>query len=213
MPYLVISGDLIASRAFGSPEAVRLLAEALREANERFREHRVTSFEVVRGDAFQGVMMPGAAATRLVFFLQARLLTRSQGRLKSRFGLGLGGIDQRPPDRADASVLTGPAFVAAAEALEQARREKRQLLLKSAYAHLDAAARGAFGLVEFVWNRWSPEVWRRALRYDELEDVGTLAEELGVSYQAVHKQLHRRGVLAVREALLGLGGLLEREEP
>ena len=127
--------------------------------------------------------------------------------------MGLGAIDQNLEDVSDPALLTGPAFVAAAEALALARKEKRQLVLKGGAEHLDEAANGAFGLVEFIWDRWSPEVWRRAIRYDELEDVGTLAEELDVSYQAVHKQLHRRGVLAVREALLGLEGLLEREEP
>ena len=82
-------------------------------------------------------------------------------------------------------------------------------MLESPDKRSAAAANGTFGLVELVWDRWSPEVWRRALRYDELEDVGLLAAELKVSYQAVHKQLHRRGVLAVLEALGGLGALLE----
>lgn len=212
MPHLVINGDLIASRAYGAGEAARLLADVVHEANGRFAGALTAPLRVVQGDAFQGVVRAGSVL-RVVFFVQARLVVRSNGRLKSRFGMGFGAIDQSLDAVSDAALLTGPAFVAAATALEAARRDKRQLVLEGPNPRLTTAANGAFGLVEFVWNRWSPEVWRRALRYDELEDVGTLAEELGVSYQAVHKQLHRRGVLAVREALLGLGGLLEREEP
>jgi len=209
---MVINGDLVASRVYGADAAARLLASVVREANGKFTDALAVPLRVIQGDAFQGVVKADSAM-KVVFFMQARLVVGSNGRLLSRFGMGIGAIDQNLEGVSDPALLTGPAFVAAAEALALARKEKRQLVLKGGAEHLDEAANGAFGLVEFIWDRWSPEVWRRAIRYDELEDVGTLAEELDVSYQAVHKQLHRRGVLAVREALLGLEGLLEREEP
>ncbi len=210
VPHLVLNGDLIASRAYGAGAAARLLADVVHEANGRFAGALAAPLRVVQGDAFQGVVRAGSVL-RVAFFVQARLVVRSDGRLKSRFGMGFGAIDQSLDAASDPALLTGPAFVSAATALEAARKEKRQLMLQGPDPRLTAAANGAFGLVEFVWNRWSPEVWRRAQRYDELEAVKPLAAELGVSYQAVHKQLHQRGVLAVREALVGLGELLERE--
>ncbi|WP_457637882.1 hypothetical protein [Oceanithermus sp.] len=158
--------------------------------------------------------MRAADAPTLTFNTQGLPTVASRGPkpLTARFGLGVGAIDQLESLATaprDPIPLTGPAFVAAAEALARARKEKGQVVIKSRDSRLDAAANGTFGLAEFVWNRWSPEVWRRALRYDELEDIGRLADELGVSYQAVHKQLHARGVLTVREALTGIGALLE----
>ncbi|WP_287369720.1 SatD family protein [Oceanithermus sp.] len=207
---LVVTGDLIASRAFGAGTAAQLLDNVVRETNGKFTGTLAVPLRVIRGDGFQGVVKADSAM-KMVFFLQAWLVIRSNGRLKSRFGMGFGAIDQSLDAASDPALLTGPAFVSAATALEAARKEKRQLMLQGPDPRLTAAANGAFGLVEFVWNRWSPEVWRRAQRYDELEAVKPLAAELGVSYQAVHKQLHQRGVLAVREALVGLGELLERE--
>ncbi len=208
MPLLVINGDLIASRAYGASAAARLLASVVREVNGKFTGALAVPLRVVRGDAFQGVAKVDSAM-KVVFFLQARLVVGSNGRLLSRFGMGIGAIDQNLEGFSDPALLTGPAFVAAAAALEAARKKKRQLVLESPDKRSAAAANGTFGLVEFVWDRWSPEVWRRALRYDELEDVGLLAAELNVSYQAVHKQLHRRGVLAVRQALSGVTELLK----
>ncbi|WP_456481196.1 SatD family protein [Oceanithermus sp.] len=205
----MLSGDLVASRAYGAGKAARVLSEIVNEVNARFPEELLVPLDVIQGDAFQGVAAGGPEALVLVFRVQGEIIVRSEGRLKSRFGLGLGAIDQALAGVADPSLLTGPAFVAAAEALVRARKEKRQIVLQSGRADLDAVADGTFGLVEFVWKRWSAEVWRRALRYDEVADIGTLAEELGVSYQAVHKQLHARGVLPVRDALGGLGRLLE----
>jgi len=208
MAYLAIDGDLIASRAYGADSAARLLANVVRETNGKFTGALAVPIRVIQGDSFQGVLNADSAM-KVVFFLQARLVVGSNGRLLSRFGMGLGAIDQNLEGVSDPALLTGPAFVAAAAVLEAARKEKRQLVLESPNKRSAAAANGAFGLVELVWDRWSPEVWRRALRYDELEDIGLLAAELNVSYQAVHKQLHRRGVLAVLEALGGLGALLE----
>ncbi len=208
MPHLVITGDLIGSRAYGADKAARVLAEVVGGVNARFSETLLVPLDVIQGDAFQGVVRAGATGVLLVFRLQGELAKHSQGALLSRFGLGLGAIDQELANVQDASLLTGPAFVAAAEALARARKERRQLALQSGRAGLDAAADGTFGLVEFVWKRWSAEVWRRALRYDEVADVGTLAAELGVSYQAVHKQLRSRGVISVLEALRGVGKLL-----
>jgi len=62
---------------------------------------------------------------KVVFFLRARLIVGSNGRLLSRFGMGLGAIDQNLEDVSDPALLTGPAFVAAAAVLEAARKEKR----------------------------------------------------------------------------------------
>ena len=209
MPPIVLNGDLVASRAYGAGKAARVLSEVVNEVNTRFSKTLLVPLDVIQGDAFQGVAATGPDAMALVFRLQGGLVERTAGRLKSRFGLGLGTIDQELANVEDPSLLTGPAFVAAAEALVRARKERRQLVLQSGRPDLDAVADGTFGLVEFVWKRWSAEVWRRALRYDELESIKKLAGELGVSYQAVHKQLHARGVLNVREALEGLGRLLE----
>jgi len=209
MPPVVLSGDLIASRAYGAGRAARTLAQTVAEVNAAFASGLLVPLGVMQGDAFQGVASSGRVATGVVFRLQGGLISRTDGRLKSRFGLGVGTIDQELGNVRDPALLTGPAFVAAAKALERARRERRQIVLASGRDGLDGGANGTFGLVEHVWDRWSVEVWRRALRYDELEDIGKLARELGVSYQAVHKQLHARGVLAVLSAMRGVGALLQ----
>lgn len=209
MPPVVLTGDLVASRAYGADRAARVLAKVVGEVNARFDRALLVPLDVMQGDAFQGVAAGGPQALTLIFRMQGGLIVHSKGRLASRFGLGLGTIDQELANVREPSLLTGSAFVAAAEALARAREERRQIVVQSGHAAVDAAAGGTFGLVEYVWRRWSVEVWRRTLRYDDLESIKALAEELGVSYQAVHKQLHARGVLAVREALSGLGQLLE----
>ena len=209
MPSMVVSGDLIASRMYGADKAARTLAAVVEEINATFARELPVPFDVMQGDAFQGVAGSGLSATRVVFHLQARLISRTDGQLKSRFGLGIGTIDQELGDVRDPSLLTGPAFVAAARALARARKERRQVVLSCNQSGLEKAANGSFGLIEYVWNRWSAEVWRRALRFDKLKDIGELARELEVSYQAVHKQLHARGVLAVLEALQGIGVAIE----
>ena len=209
MPALVISGDLISSRAYGADKAARTLAAVVAEINASFANELLVPLDVMQGDAFQGVADNGPAATTIIFHLQGRLISSTDGRLMSRFGLGLGAIDQKLGNVHDPSLLTGPAFVAANEALERARKKKRQIILKSNRNYLDSAANGAFGLAEHVWSRWKSEVWRRALRYSELNNMKKLANELNISYQAVYKQLHSRGVLAVLEALEGIGGILQ----
>ena len=209
VPAVVLNGDIIASRAYGADKAARTLAAVVAEVNASFNKELLVPFDVIQGDAFQGVAGNCQTATSVVFSLQGGLISRSNGRLKTRFGLGLGAIDQKLNDVHDPSLLTGPAFVAAAAALERARRDKRQVILNSERAGLNMGANGTFGLVEHIWNRWSTEVWRRALRFEKLKDFGKLAQELGLSYQAVHKQLHARGVLVVLEALKGIGAAIE----
>jgi len=209
MPPVVLSGDIIASRVFGADRTAKMLAATVKEVNATFTKELLVPFDVIQGDAFQGVASGGLAAMNVVFHLQGRLISRTDGQLKSRFGLGIGAIDQELGDVRDPSLLTGPAFVAAAEALKRARSEKRQVILGSERTGLNMVANGTFGLVEYVWNRWSAEVWRRALRFSKLRDFSMLAHELGVSYQTVHKQLHARGVLAVLEALEGIGAVIE----
>ncbi len=214
--HLVVTGDLIGSRRFGGPQALNLLKDTLETVNRRLAGLITVPFRPYQGDAFQGVLSSAKGLPRLVFIFQALLIThstRDYGRmLRARFGAGMGDIDQPLAGAANPALLTGPAFVAAAEALSKARDKKRQVIFLGGGAGLDLAVNGTFGLVEFVWNRWNAEVWRRALCYDDLRDFKALAAELGVSYQAIHKQLHTRGVLVVREALTGMSHLLEDAE-
>ena len=121
---MVINGDLVASRVYGADAAARLLASVVREANGKFTDALAVPLRVIQGDAFQGVVKADSAM-KVVFFMQARLVVGSNGRLLSRFGMGIGAIDQNLEGVSDPALLTSPAFVAAAAVLEAARKEKR----------------------------------------------------------------------------------------
>lgn len=170
-------------------------------------------FERTAGDEIQGLTSDAAAVVAAVL-----TLTRLSG---WRIGLGVGAIETPLP--ASTRAARGSAYVAARDAVEQARSDPQQLRLlvagvrsvgRPSYADDEGwSAETALILLRALAGRVSEAGWEAI----ELANEGTtnahIAEQLGVSPSAVSQRLSRAGAdeiargARLAERLLGeLGG-------
>jgi DNA-binding CsgD family transcriptional regulator len=131
---LVVFGDVIDSRIDG-PASARWLRELAAELDEVYGPQRCAPFGFTQGDELQGVLLPGADP--LVAVLRATLRETSEDgppTPRMRWAIAAGPIE---PGEGPATQWTGPAFVAARELIEPARRRRDQLVVRSGGTRAD----------------------------------------------------------------------------
>ena len=193
--YVVLTGDIVASRAISDREGLlQGLLQAMERINGSLAPWVLSSFRVVRGDEFQGLISSLGPVPMAIFDLKAWLLP-----WKVRIGVGAGGISTRVVE--DVSLMDGEAFRRAAEALQVAREARREVVFRTGLKPVDEVAEMIYPLMETIWGRWREELWQRCLLFLEGGSLKGVAEEVGVSYQAIHKEFQRSGVMRVLEVM------------
>jgi len=151
--YVVLTGDIVASRAVSDREGLlQGLVGAMERINGRLAPWVLSPFRVVRGDEFQGL-------------------------------------------------ISSEAFRRAAEALQVAREARREVVFRTGLKPVDEVAEMIYPLMETIWGRWREELWQRCLLFLEGGSLKGVAEEVGVSYQAIHKEFQRSGAMKVLEVM------------
>lgn len=161
----------------GSRDSADLVAALLPHLAERFGAQLALPPDRNAGDEVQALTADAATALEM-----ALLLTRT-----GHWSVGVGVGEVREPLPGSVREATGPAFVAAREAVDQAKRASHRFALASSGAGLLSAAEvGALmELVLAVRARRSEEGWEVV---DLLESGGTqsaAAQQLGITPQAV----------------------------
>jgi len=109
--------------------------------------------------------------------------------------------------------MDGEAFLRASEALKRAKAKGREVAFSTGIGEIDEVADMVYSLVEALWRKWRPRLWRRVGRFLETESIQEVARLEGVTYQAIYKEFNLRGVLRVIEAADALSRWMERHLP
>jgi hypothetical protein len=128
---LVIFGDVVASRR-AAPEATAWLRGLVRELDRHYAPSRLATFGFTQGDELQGLLAPEADPLDAVF---RAALREEPDPPEMRWVMAAGSIE---PGEGPATERTGPAFFAARELSDLARRRRDRLLLRSGDPSTDA---------------------------------------------------------------------------
>lgn len=156
------------------------------------------------GDEFQGVLSDAASVVNAVVTLMHPA--------RWHVGLGIGPVEVPLPT--DPRAGRGPAFLAARQAVEQAKREPSHLCVASAAGGGSAAADAgvAFRLLAALYQRRSTRGWEAAQEMLRSGSQTAVATRLGISRQAVGQRLRAAGWSLEQEALPVLARMLERAD-
>lgn len=184
---IVLTADQKRSTRHGDrvPEALTALRDALGGGDDA---GVALPFERTVGDEIQGVLSSPGAAVRAV-----TALVRLGG---WRAGLGVGPVDTPLPE--STREASGPAFLAAREAVEAARTAPTDLRVVHAdggphYGEADRArqAESALWVLAVLLRRRTPEGWEIV----DMAETGLtgrdIADRLGISPSAVSQRLSR----------------------
>jgi DNA-binding CsgD family transcriptional regulator len=194
---LVLFGDVVGSRRDASA-AADWLRHLVEELDAAYGEQRLAPFGFTQGDELQGLLVP--EADPLVAVLHAALGPEAR---PIRWVCVQGGVD---PGEGPATQRTGPAFVAARDAIEAARAGHERLVIRTGDAEVDELLAGmAPALADLLGDltRRQRAVARLALieglRQSEVaERLGVRRATISVSFGRARVQSVQRLVAAIR---------------
>ncbi|RLA84593.1 MAG: hypothetical protein DRG31_04740 [Deltaproteobacteria bacterium] len=206
MVFVVLMGDIVASSKVGDREGLmRRLVDAMGFLSERLSPWLLSPFRVVRGDEFQGLL--SALSPVPMALLELKVVLRPFG---VRVGVGRGGLSTRILE--DVSLMDGEAFHRAAEALRIAKLKRREVVFRTGMGNVDEVTGMLYPLMEALWGRWREDLWRRFGLLLEGKSLKEIAQAVGVSYQAVHRDFQRGGVVRVMEVSRNLEQWLQQQD-
>ncbi len=216
-----LTGDLVGScrPRKGKPadddplRRVRVLKDGLRALEKDFLSQVVSSFEIFRGDSFQGIVFPQHALRAAIVirtFLRSRDgATSASLALDARVAIGIGGVTRFPEGTVAES--DGTALRRSGPLLDQMKGRDRRLLFSTPWPHVDAELNTECMLLDAIVVRWSKAQAEAVLIHLLLgRTQKQAAESLGVSQSAVAQRLRAANVDALEtlfaryEALIGL---------
>ena len=208
--YCVIVGDIIKSREIeddARAETMRRVKEVLERVNAHQRGIIMADFGLVRGDAFEGVLLTQICAAEITRTL-IREIYRINGTL-IRISSVFGELQTRVNDRNEAN---GPAFYKASADIDRMKAVKKSGLLQVSF-DTDSVARpvvdSLLGLINAVFSGWTER--QREIAFLMEEHGGSrrrVTDELGISAQAVGKQLQSMSYSAYDAAWRSLDALV-----
>jgi len=198
----VVTADIRASREV--PDRAELqerLLSAIAEANGRFRDQLLASFQVTLGDEWQGLLADASAAYTVAAFFRDRLAPQS-------LAIGIGEGEVATALVSDVRQMDGEAFHRSRQALEEAKRRGLAVVFRMRDPWVDALLTSTASLVFDLYGRWTP---LQRERYGLLRQLGTMAEvakRAGVSVAAVSQSLSSARAGLVQECEEALGAFL-----
>jgi hypothetical protein len=189
----VLTVDQVDSRR--SPDLVEAVVEQLAPLPTRLPFTRTV------GDEFQGVLEDGASVVDAILTLMRTGTWH--------VGVGVGPVDEPLP--ADPRSARGPAFLAARSAVEQAKREPGHVHVAAPAAPAEAEdVVVVLQLLAALRDRRTPSGWAAVDLMTAHGQQAEVAEQLGVTRQAVGQRLQAAGWALEQRALPTLARLLDR---
>lgn len=194
MPF-VLTVDQIQSRA--QQDLVEVTLTGLGEVDA------LLPFTRTVGDEFQGLVTNPASVVDVTLGLMRTVAWH--------IGIGIGAVQQPLPS--DARQARGPAFLAARDAVEAAKKQSTHVSVRSVPDRLEARdAEITLRLLIALQLRRSPHGWEAAELMDQGLTQAAAASTLGITRQALSQRLHAAHWSLDREARLVLTRLLARAE-
>lgn len=206
--YGVITADLVESRRLTNRALVqRRLLSLIHSLNSEFRRGLVGPFMVTLGDEIQGMLkdlsdLPNAVI-RVHEVFHSREIT---------VGVGIGNI--ATPVAKRVTEMDGPAFVNSRIAVELAKKEGLEVVVRSGIGRVDDTLNAVYGLLGGIQAGWTDAQWERFNLYRRLGTIDRVARKLKVSKQSISKSLRNTlwyRILDVEERLPSMFGELQSD--
>ena len=204
-PCIAIIADMVKSRHVPRtqrPEVQQSFSEFVAGLNLKYKHALVARFVITLGDEFQGLLSDGLIIPDLLWDMHYKFDMR-----QLRVGIGLGTIDT--PIGKNAINVDGPALHHARNAIDIAKKDK---LLGGVFEGFGAACDPAFNgfarLLQHHRARLKPQQRKVIERLRESLTQSVIANELGITRQAVSLYATAAGWQAYREGEEGWRALL-----
>ena len=199
--------EVVEGRAGASPEA---LVDHLRRALEEFSREHGPSVVIPLQVSGRSPECGGALLDLSAAYVLSRSLAETFFPFSVRSAATWGDLPDPIAGRAEADPLDGPAFETAALLLYRARKENRLLLVQGITPDVDRLANVLLLLLHREMEAWTERQCEAVRLYRRLERQETVAQELGVSQQAVSSALGAAGWRDLAEAEAALRDVFSR---
>ena len=188
--YLAITGDVVRSRDL-SEATMGGLHTALDHFNQHFKP--VVPFSIQAGDEIQGLFALDSRPLESICWLLAELFP-----LTIRWGIGRGAIES--PLHNSTADMRGQAFEYSRKALQSAVKKKRMITFIGADQDRECI-NVILGLITGYLTTWNAMAFRRYRLYSDSRTIYAVAQEEGVSIEAVNKNMKRQNIRLVMEGI------------
>ncbi|GAA0893653.1 hypothetical protein GCM10009122_33320 [Fulvivirga kasyanovii] len=214
----VITGDIISSKKIGERGHLNEVLKASFDIVDRKVLKATGSFEIYRGDSFQGVIEDPAKALLAAILIRARLRawdytdtndTKPLQELPdARLSIGIGTISYKADKIVESD---GEAFQYSGQLLDSMKQAGMELAIRTPWDEVNDELGVVCKLLDAIINRWSSAMAEAACLYLQ-EDVTQLelSAKLKISQPAVHKRLASANIDAVEAALNRFNKLITR---
>jgi hypothetical protein len=188
----VITGDIIGSTKYRDPNIwLNPLKEALGKLESKFNK-----WEIYRGDSFQIEIKDYLNAFQYSIYLKSCI--KSIKNLDVRIAIGIG---EKSFEGNTVNESNGEAFRFSGETLEQLKKEKHNLKIKTNNDDLDQELNLYFKLASIVMDNWTTNSAEAVKLYLENQNKTQkeLAAMIGINQDAVSKRLKRAYFEEIKE--------------
>jgi hypothetical protein len=197
----VITADLVLSRRLPDRRgAQRKLLDLVQQLNAEFHHELAAPFMITLGDEIQGLVRYAPAFPPVVSRIHAVLRPDTV-----TIGIGIGDVSTEVSSRV--TEMDGPAFVNARTAVESAKGKKQEVVVLSGDERVDTILNTLYSFIGGVQSRWTRKQWERVSLYKQHKVLERVAEEAGVTKQAISADLRHTlwdRVLAAEARLPGM---------
>ncbi|HYW34526.1 MAG TPA: hypothetical protein VE868_03890 [Balneolaceae bacterium] len=213
--YAVITGDLVNFSEINTEEKDHLI-QALKRTFDGIsayaeRENALPSFNIYRGDSFQGVLADPSEALWAGLFIRSSLRKNHTAQQKTdwdaRISIGIGTIDYLPETVSEGD---GPAYRNSGPGLDELK-SSRKFTIKTPWAPINEEFETSCMLLDAVLNKWtSPqaEIVYMLLQKMTPKEIG---KELGISQAAIYYRVKGAGWHAIESLLDRYKNVIENE--
>lgn len=198
--YGVITGDIVDS---SKASDAALLLQALGEGFEIVKNlpgHTDSSFEIFRGDSFQGLLKPEAALKASIIIranLRKHQPESEQVYWDARTAIGIGTVDYLPENITEGD---GEAFRLSGPNLDSMKGDHR-LAIHTTWENLNEELSTEAALLDAVIAKWRPHQAEIVLELLQQRERKEISERLDISQAAVHYRIKNAGWFAVQKLL------------
>lgn len=191
--YSTITGDIVNSRAVSDS---KIWAEPLKKQLLRFGT-TPTEWEIYRGDSFQ-LALYTEDALRATLLIKAAIKQVEEDKLDVRLAIGVG-IDGR--NISSVSESMGDSFVYSGELLDQLKKDKVHLGIKSPWPDFDKEMNMMFKLALVIINSWSSNSAEVAELIFSVPDITQqkIATTIGIAQSSVNDRIKRGSIYEIVE--------------
>jgi len=193
--YYLLIGDVVDSRKIRNREEFQeRLRELLEDINQKFKGDIYAQFKILKGvDEFGGVLKEPSNIYEIIKKIHENILPK-----KVRSVLAKGGIDVSL-EKKDVEYMDGPVFHRANELMEDLKKSKFYFQLKVSDELIDSAIFGQINALMLLKNDWTEKQFSVIQKYQELGSQNKVANEMGITPQAISKSLDRSNYKKIKQ--------------